>query len=125
MILVVGGAWQGKSAYVRQRYPTVSFVEAGGLGEEELLKADGVYNLQDYIFKEMQAGRSVEGLAEALLFRNPELILTIQEVGCGVVPLDRFERRYREAVGRCGCCLAAGSREVVRLVCGIPQVIKG
>ena len=42
-----------------------------------------------------------------------------------VVPLDAQERAWREAVGRMSCELASQAETVVRMVCGIPVVLKG
>ena len=42
----------------------------------------------------------MEALAEELIRKNPEVILVSDEVGYGVVPVDAFQRAYREAVGR-------------------------
>ena len=52
------------------------------------------------------------------------LSLSAQEVGYGVVPVDAFDRKYREAVGRVCTKLAAYSHKVTRVVCGIGTVIK-
>ena len=52
-------------------------------------------------------------------------IVTCSEVGAGIVPLDAQERAWREAVGRMSCELASQAEAVVRMVCGIPVVLKG
>lgn len=52
-------------------------------------------------------------------------IVLCDEVGCGIVPLDRAERDWREAVGRLCCALAARADLVVRVTAGLPQVLKG
>ena len=78
----------------------------------------------DFIKKEMEEGSSVEALAEELIRKNPEVILVSDEVGYGVVPVDAFQRAYREAVGRTCTKLASFSRKVTRVVCGIGTVIK-
>ena len=59
-----------------------------------------------------------------IISRNPELVIVSQEVGYGVVPVDAFDRKYREAVGRVCTKLAAYSSKVTRVVCGIGTVIK-
>ena len=46
------------------------------------------------------------------------------EIGNGIVPNDPFEREWREAAGRLLREIAAESEAVVRIVCGMPQVIK-
>ena len=63
-------------------------------------------------------------LAQKLIDGNPDIIIVSQEVGYGVVPVDAFDRKYREAVGRVCTKLAAYSRKVTRVVCGIGTVIK-
>ena len=52
-------------------------------------------------------------------------LVTCAEVGSGIVPLDACERAYRERVGRLSCALAERADVVVRMVCGIPVVLKG
>ena len=42
----------------------------------------------------------------------------------GIVPIDSFEREYRERTGRILVKLAEQADEVVRVVCGIGQRIK-
>ena len=63
-------------------------------------------------------------LAEDLIRVNPDLILVSDEVGYGVVPIDAFDRAYREVVGRICTKLAAYSHRVTRVACGIGTVIK-
>lgn len=63
-------------------------------------------------------------LAKELLVCNGELLIVSDEVGYGVVPIDAFERRYRETVGRVCTELAAASSRVHRVICGIGTVIK-
>ena len=46
------------------------------------------------------------------------------EIGNGIVPVDGFEREYRERTGKILVALAAGAKEVVRVICGIGQKIK-
>ena len=41
-----------------------------------------------------------------------------------IVPLEAFDRRWREETGRALCILAQNSQRVVRVTCGIGQVIK-
>ncbi len=67
----------------------------------------------------MKAGYDISSLAEDLIRVNPDLILVSVEVGYGVVPIDAFDRAYREAVGRICTKLAAYSHRVTRVACGI------
>ena len=51
-------------------------------------------------------------------------ILICDEVGSGIVPLERKDRIYREAVGRVLCAAVAKSDRVERILCGIGQCLK-
>lgn len=46
------------------------------------------------------------------------------EVGCGVVPLERADRERREAIGRLCCQLAQQAQAVYRLQCGLAMRLK-
>ena len=69
--------------------------------------------LQEYILKFMQFAEE-----------KPNTIVIADEIGNGIVPLDAFEREYREQTGRAEILLAKKADEVVRVICGIGQKIK-
>ena len=46
------------------------------------------------------------------------------ELGYGIVPIDPFDRSWRELTGRICTELAEHADEVTRVVCGIPVVLK-
>ena len=52
-------------------------------------------------------------------------VVIATEVGGGIVPMDAGERHNREQAGRLACLLAERADTVVRVCCGIPQVLKG
>lgn len=124
MEMIIGGAFQGKSAYARKEHPRITWTDGEAADETALLSARGVLGFEKYIRKELAAGRNVADLAEKLIAQNPEVVLVSEEVGYGVVPADAFVREYREAVGRICTKLAAHSTKVTRVVCGIGTVIK-
>ena len=75
--------------------------------------------------QEAARGLDKEGLAalaDALAQRE---VVICTEVGAGVVPIDPEERAFRESAGRLAVALADRAACVVRVVCGIPQVLKG
>lgn len=61
----------------------------------------------------LQDGKAVMPVAEELARR--EIVIVCDEIGCGVVPIDAFERRWREETGR-ACCYLAKKAEA----CGAP-----
>ncbi len=53
--------------------------------------------------------------------KYPDCILISDEIGNGIVPMDAFEREYREQTGRILIELAKEAEEVTRVICGIGQ----
>ena len=62
---------------------------------------------------------------ERLLKERPHVVILCNEVGSGVVPMDRDDRAWRERVGRTCCTLAERADCVIRMYCGIPSILKG
>ena len=124
MEMIIGGAYQGKRNYAKEQFPDMQWKDGAEVTEEELMNAAGVWNFQEYIRRQLQEEKEVTSLAQTLILRNPDVILVSQEVGYGVVPIDAFERKYREAVGRVCTELATYSKKVTRVCGGIGQVIK-
>ena len=73
----------------------------------------------------MEAGRDPKEEVKALLERSDPRVVIADEIGCGLVPIDPFERAWREETGRILCALAREAEAVVRVHCGFPQAIKG
>ncbi len=48
----------------------------------------------------------------------------MDEVGAGVVPVERSDREYQETIGLAGQLLAREAAEVYRVICGIGVRIK-
>lgn len=124
MEMMIGGAFQGKTSLAEKTYPNIKWVQGGEISEEEIFKAEGVLEFHEFIKKELKEGRKTELLARKLIQENPGVILVSDEVGYGVVPIDAFDRAYREAVGRVCTELASFSKKVTRVICGIGTVIK-
>lgn len=124
MELIIGGAFQGKSEYAKKHFPKINWVNGKEIGEEQLLNARGILGFHEYIKNEMKQGHDVSTLAKKIIEQNPQAVLVSDEVGYGVVPVDAFERAYREAVGRICTELAAYSSRVTRVICGTGVVIK-
>ncbi len=65
---------------------------------------------------------SLETLADRLASQS---VVIASEIGGGVVPLDPDQRAAREKAGRLACLLAERADIVVRMCCGLPEVLKG
>ncbi|MDY4987107.1 MAG: bifunctional adenosylcobinamide kinase/adenosylcobinamide-phosphate guanylyltransferase [Eggerthellaceae bacterium] len=115
MILIVGGRAAGKRAL------------AVSLGYSEDQMTCDPEQFAPVFFGAQEAARGLDeegltALADALAQRE---VVICTEVGAGVVPIDPEERAFRESAGRLAVALADRAACVVRVVCGIPQVLKG
>lgn len=119
MILLVGGRGQGKLAYAMERKHVGDAAVART--PEEGARCPIFAGLEGWLKTANHPWPALEALLEA----NPDVVILCDEVGCGVVPMDRSEREWRERVGRVCCGLARRAGRVERLCCGIPTVLKG
>ena len=113
MILITGGAYQGKLEFAK------SLVSDRG-GEEP----DILYHMERYIGRLVDDGEDVEEKLHEMMREHPNPIIICDEVSSGVIPIDEKEVTYREAVGRTVCYLAKMADEVYRVYCGIGERIK-
>lgn len=126
MVVVIGGAFQGKLDYVREAYEVgetdIFYAENGGLTLE--IPQRVIYGVEHLIAGVMEDGQPAE---DWIRKRQPDWedkIVICEDISCGVVPVDPKLRRYREAVGRSMVFLCARADSVVRVFCGIGKVLK-
>lgn len=125
MRLVIGGASQGKLDFVLEKYGLEEKdVMDGNTGDMVDISHKVFYAFETWFRRQLEAGGSPEDAADSLLSSLPELIIICDEVGSGIVPIEPFEREYRERLGRCLITLAAKAQSVERVFCGIGQKIK-
>lgn len=127
MQLYIGGFAQGKLDLVlRETGLSISDVAEGSnlTGIEELIGKKILNHYHLLIKKQMEQEKEPEEFLQEIMSRFPDLILICDEVGNGIVPLDAFEREYREKTGRLLCETAERAEKVVRVFCGIGQRIK-
>ena len=110
MVMITGGAYQGKTAYAMQNC---------GIHENEI--TDGKSCTPEDALK----ARCITDYHEFVRRLNSSAVIIMNEVGSGIIPMEKSERTWRENVGRCGCIIASRSEKVIRIVCGIPTFIKG
>lgn len=115
MILIVGGIGSGKRDFVLQDLGFREQDISSDLDEAVPVVAD----LQELIRAQ---GALSEAHIDALCEKQ---VVMCDDVGCGVVPISHDERNWRDEVGRTTVLLAKQADCVVRMICGIAQVIKG
>lgn len=106
MVLVVGGANQGKYAFAKS------------------LSEDVVKDFHMQVYQCMKEGNDPWELLGGLLEAHQKAVVTMAEVGCGLVQTEPFLREYREVAGRISCAIAKEAQAVYRVTCGIAVRIK-
>lgn len=149
MVFVTGGAYQGKYTYIKANFniddsTILNCSELGGNLElsdienfliEKGMKSSCILNVHELIkcivtnqnlacITDRDIGKCMTDVFERLLIQRPDILITMDEVGCGIVPIGKTDRVYREAVGFVGCFLAARADSVVRVISGIGQILK-
>lgn len=129
MILITGGAWQGKLGFAielaSEKGKDGSKVAEGATHPfEAAFNSSVIHGFHEYIRRILEEGKSVDSFIDSIAEQNPEVIIISDELGCGIVPMDPKDRQWRETSGRASVRLAGISEEVYRLVCGIASRIK-
>ncbi|SHM82134.1 bifunctional adenosylcobinamide kinase/adenosylcobinamide-phosphate guanylyltransferase [Ruminococcus flavefaciens] len=127
MKLITGGAYQGKAETALKLFGIrkEDIISGEDCEFEEVLTAKCIRDYHRLVSRLMDTGADPVEFTKRLCRENSSCILIMNEIGCGIVPMERKERVYRENVGRCGCIIAAESDEVVRVICGIAHFLKG
>lgn len=128
MILVFGGAYNGKLDFVKEKFNISSpdvFNVNDDLKDLEIDYSKKVINN----FHKLTYKLSLEN-KDSLQFiiENKELfmdkIIISDDISEGIVPLKKEDRIWRESNGKCLQYISKNSSEVFRVFCGIPMVIK-
>lgn len=125
MIFVYGGAYQGKLDFVKGKYnikdSNIQFCQES----TELDFSKKVFvNLNNFVRACVKNNLEAREILEKSKDLWADSIFVMTEISSGIVPMDSFERAYREAVGRTSIYLGKNAESVVRLFCGIPQILK-
>lgn len=125
MIMVFGGAYQGKLEYVYTNYgKTRSVFQCSETDvtidfSKEIINAFHLFILA-CIKNEIDAKEFIMENMERLKDR----IVICDDITGGVVPIEREVRRWRESAGRSMALLAKNSDEIIRVFCGIGVRVK-
>ncbi|MEG1459605.1 MAG: bifunctional adenosylcobinamide kinase/adenosylcobinamide-phosphate guanylyltransferase [Acetivibrio sp.] len=126
MILIFGGAYQGKLAYVKEKYEMkeqdIFFCEKGKLDMDD--SKDVMYGLEHLIWELVKREIPYEAFIEDKLPGWKNKIIVCEDNSCGVVPIDPLLRQYRETQGRVLSLLSKNAEKVVRMFCGLESLIK-
>ncbi|MCQ2547755.1 MAG: bifunctional adenosylcobinamide kinase/adenosylcobinamide-phosphate guanylyltransferase [Clostridia bacterium] len=126
MVLIFGGAYQGKLEYAMKEF-NIGEEQVFTCTSDNLLAEVGpefaiVDKIENWAWELTKAGkRPVEEIdLEAL----KDKIIIARDNSQGIVPLDEDERQFREDMGRLLMAVSKNSDKVIRVFCGLGEVIK-
>ncbi|NLL36966.1 MAG: hypothetical protein GX256_05535 [Fretibacterium sp.] len=128
MHLIIGGRYSGKRAYALTLFPEGVQVLICDLAREQpeaVTEAGLAINLQEAVRTLLRRDTDATEFFTARLERLRHSVLVGDEVGSGVVPVDPFERLWRDETGFLYQMLAREAERVDRVWAGIPTRLKG
>jgi len=120
MILILGGAYQGKLDFAREQFGILEGdIHTCGAGEIDFSRRC-IYAIEEFTLEHSNPiGYFKENKAQ---WENS--ILICQDIFCGVVPMGAENRAWRQRTGRLCQYLAAEAAQVSRIFCGLEQRLK-
>jgi adenosyl cobinamide kinase/adenosyl cobinamide phosphate guanylyltransferase len=122
MILIFGGAYQGKLNYARERFGVTEH-EVYRCCDKDTAVPGGkkvIYEIEKWILALIKADTDTAQKLQEFMENNADSVVICNDISCGIVPIDSMLRKWREETGRATATLAQQSDEVIRLFCGIP-----
>ncbi len=119
MDLVIGGAYQGKLDYARRAFALKDAdIDICTEDAEPDFSRRCLCHYERYLLRCLRTGGE----------RRPEredAVIVMDDIFCGVVPVEEETRAWRELAGRTMTALAQRADTVTRLFCGLPRRLKG
>ncbi len=125
MRLIIGGAYQGKLDYAMAHGNSAASVFQCTETESELdFSKDMIDSLHWMILAQLRNGNDPVDYIEKNIKRLKSKTVICDDISCGVVPIDRKMRLWRETVGRVLVLLSGHAEEVIRVFYGLGTKIK-
>lgn len=127
MDLIIGGYASGKLAYAKELYKDYQVIDETNyraIQVEEAVIINHLHLMIKDLFKEGYQVEEVHSFVMDYVQRCKNSVVICDEIGNGIVPMEKAERIYREETGRILVKLAKDAQRVVRITCGLEQVLK-
>ena len=114
---IFGGLYQGQKEYVETHYSTAHWMEA--IDDIEDNKVNVIFPAEQFF-----ADLSDESVEELLISIEGKLVIAGNEIGMGVVPMDKGQRQHRDKIGWLYQNIAKRSDRITRCLMGIAEELK-
>ncbi len=120
MILIIGGAYQGKLDFVRETFGLKDEeIHVCGTGEIDFSKRC-IYGIEEFVWNHPDP----KGYFREHRTEWEHSVLVMRDVFCGVVPMDPETRAWRQKTGRLAQYFSKEATQVSRIFCGLEQRLK-
>ena len=120
MILIIGGAYQGKLDFTKETFGiTDADVHICDAGEIDFSKRC-IYKIEEFALHHPDPVSYFKASRESW----QDSILIIQDIFCGVVPMGAENRVWRQRTGILAQYLSREATQVSRIFCGLEQRLK-
>ena len=120
MILIIGGAYQGKLDFARETFDLKDAdIYTCSEGEIDFSKRC-IYAVEEFTWGHPDPVAYFREHREEW----KDSILILRDVFCGVVPMDPETRLWRQKTGRLSQYLSKEASQVSRIFCGLEQRLK-
>lgn len=120
MILIIGGAYQGKLEFVKRNYAIstedVFFCKGNTIDFDKKC----IYALENFTLSESEPLNYFMHNYDKWQNR----IIVCRDIFCGIVPLNAEDRAWRRRTGELMQFLAEEAEHVSRIFCGLEQKLK-
>lgn len=124
MFLIIGGAYQGKLDYAKSAFQISDGEVFTCAGPEIDFSKRCIDHLEEFTFACVQNGTDAVQYFQDHRDAWQGSILICQDITCGVVPMGKDMRQWRDTTGRLCQYLAGQAERVSRIFCGLEQRIK-
>lgn len=124
MHFIFGGRGMGMLCYAQDLAHNPTIYDWEQDGAEDWVGAGILINVHQQVKRLVAHGEDPLAYFNRILPSLYYKIVIGDEVGSGIVPMDPFERSWRDEVGRVYQFLASSALDVTRLWAGIPQILK-
>ena len=125
MDLITGGIYQGKLAYAKTEYALSDdmIFECAGKGEIDFSRKC-INNTEEFVLWCVRNNVSALDYFEKNKSLWQNSLIIFRDIFCGVVPIEKEMRLWRDESGRLLKYLSENADSVTRLFCGVPQKLK-
>ena len=124
MHLIIGGAYQGKKTFAKERYGFRNIQIFVCMKDEIDFGYPCVSNFEVFTYGCVERGEDPVAYFKVHRDEWEDAVLICRDISGGVVPMNAVERKWREVHGKLCQYLSKEASQVSRIFCGLEQRLK-